>query len=203
MKTTKDAIRDLKRALKKLEDPQGRLARKNGRARVFGAIRALENTIDATFPLLEKTPPQSHNTLLWASENKDEVEFKKDLVEIAPVFWNPTEIQAWATWWFDREGLPARVVYVNPDNGGSMIWHTTSLEVPGHDSIPTQWRWAHFVAGIAQVILRNRNKKRTGRAKVKLMYEIARTWEGGPWRDALLPPFDPADDLPPTLKLIG
>jgi len=60
---TRSTLQAVLRAMKTLESEQAKRARKNARARVFGAIRGLENAIDGEFPLIKKPKPELDQTL--------------------------------------------------------------------------------------------------------------------------------------------
>lgn len=54
MTTIDEAIRDLERASRTLQEDQGRIARANARTRVKQALRRVVAAMDATFPLIRK-----------------------------------------------------------------------------------------------------------------------------------------------------
>lgn len=81
------ALKDLERACKTLGPEQGRIARRNARRRVFGAMRAVRNAVEAEFPAVKQSRlPQDPITA--AAQRMTWQQFEYDFIKHIGLDWD-------------------------------------------------------------------------------------------------------------------
>jgi hypothetical protein len=127
---TDKALHKLQDALKRLDDEQGMVGRRNARTAVTSALRSMRTAVDTEYPAIRKTPKRSGKLAPGHKANRLK---KSGYVLVDAHVWQPLK----------KAGLPTRP---NPHNKG----HKGGMYVP---------KWAVKLHGIAaQAGLEDRTK---------------------------------------------
>lgn len=86
------ALKNLDRACKTLVPEQGRIARRNARRRVFGAMRAVRNVVETQFPAVKQTRVPK-DPITAAAQRMTWRQFEYDFIKHIGLDWDPEMAQ--------------------------------------------------------------------------------------------------------------
>lgn len=182
MSFAKAQLRKIEKAIKALEKTaaSGRVARRNARAKVFGAIKSLENAVEAKFPL---EPKPLADDVLAKARRMTWRGFLVDVKSVMPEAWDIEKANAFYAAECDLFNVtpkPIMVVETNPagtrfSDVAETIWTKGFGEVPS-----TLWREIFQRAAMANPAYW-RSKERGKLIAIAESIERFKKWEKEVW----------------------
>lgn len=168
----KGAVSKLQQAVKTLDGKQGRIARRNARRRVFGAMRALRNTVEAGYPAIKLVRAQE-DIIEKAARVSTWQNFEHRVIKHVTLDWDVDIAQAFADHVTTVRGVKRREIVVE-DMGGRLVGmcHSDKIRLTA-ELHGTHW-WRTLIHELAHAICPNAGH---GRAFVKAMAEVYRMWK--------------------------
>ncbi len=169
----KDAVSKLQQAVKTLDGNQGRIARRNARRRVFGAMLVLRNTVQAGYPVIQlvRTQEAAVEKAARVSTWRD---FEHRVIKHVNLDWDADIAQAFADHVTTARGVKRREIIVEGMRGSLLgMCHSDKIRLDS-GLYGSHW-WRTLIHELAHAICPNAGH---GRAFVKAMAEVYRMWKG-------------------------
>ncbi len=168
-----DAVSKLQQAVKTLDGNQGRIARRNARRRVFGAMRALRNTVQAGYPAIQLVRAQE-DSVEKAARVSTWRDFEHRVIKYVTLDWDVDVAQAFADHVTTARGVKRREIVIEDMRGRLLgMCHSDKIRLDS-ELYGSHW-WRTLIHELAHAICPNGG--RHGRAFVKAMAEVYGMWK--------------------------
>ncbi len=167
-----DAVSKLQQAVKTLDGNQGRIARRNARRRVSGAMRALRNTVEAGYPAIKLVRAQE-DAVEKAARESTWRDFEHRVIKHVNLDWDVDTAQAFADHVTRARGVKRREIVVEGMRGRLLgMCHSDKIRLDS-ELYGSYW-WRTLIHELAHAICPNAGH---GRAFVQAMAEVYRMWK--------------------------
>ncbi len=167
-----DAVSKLQQAVKTLDGNQGRIARRNARRRVFGAMRALRNTVQAGYPAIQLVRAQE-GAVEKAARVSTWQNFEHRIIKHVTLDWDVDIAQAFADHVTTVRGVKRREIVIEDMRGRLLgMCHSDKIRLNA-ELHGTHW-WRTLIHELAHAICPNTGH---GRGFVQAMAEVYRMWK--------------------------
>lgn len=176
----------LRKALCELERDQGRVARRNARVGIAGAIRSLKMQMDRDWPLPAKAPPPSSFTLEAKAERLTLRGMQQEVLDLLPPRWDQTEAQLFLAAALEGTGRhPRPIILTSGLRGSGPLISETEIMIDRH-RITTdpkrheQYLWLRLIKATMNLSITSMVKER---GLVREMVRLYRILERRPWAE--------------------
>lgn len=173
-----EAIRKLRRAACSLAEGQGRIARRNARRRVFGALRSFRNLVQSRYPAVSSDRPEE-DAIDRAARKEHWKAFEYKVVKHVGRDWDPDFAQSFADHVTSTKGVRRREIAV-VDLRGRFLGRCNEAQIQLRGSLSGDEWWRTLIHELAHAIEEkmpgNRSSGTHRRRFVLAMAEVYRMW---------------------------
>ncbi len=171
-------LRELERALKALVPEQGRIARRiarrNARRRVFGAMRTLRNEVEAKYPAIKKVVVPK-DPLQMAAERVTWREFEDKVIRRVQLDWDADLAQRFINYMAKSRDVSRRELSLSDMRGYAGICGEKEIKID--DRMSAIGKWKTLLHEVAHTLPGGHGHRR------KFVLALAETYRG--WREFL------------------